>query len=365
MGCGKRERKCSLSDGVDLGFGLGRQPHHSQLSLLPKVSTSHAHLLLEAIATNLGSRPPVRSSTAWVLLARLDFQTSEDRPRLFLNVTLRTRDDNHGRRFPRPVLHCPLFASHLVAPRPPLSSNSSYRLQLILCSWQTALCLQMGCLQWSNKLSLVFSFLSSCSTGQRALHEISPAPAPPLQARCALPIPDPVSRFRQPQRVLPTARTVAVISNDSTEARLSSCSPSAHYYCAWWEAIWGLRLTVPPGRQPTSPAKPWPLLGCFGQHDTRVEHALICCIVSPCRWIRWADGLVCDHISVHSPGLVSPSSSCMSTGSIHSTINTLAGGCPVPAALEPGALTRSPSARLSRQPGCPVSSTLSEALSDA
>lgn len=296
-----------------LGIWTGPPTPPPQLSLLPKVSTSHAHLLLEAIATNLGSRPPVRSSIAWVLLAWLDFQTSEDRPRLFLNVTLRTRDGNHGRCFPRPVLHCPLFASHLVAPRPPLSSNSEYRLQLILCSWQTALCLQMGCLQRSNKLSLVFSFLSSCSTGQRALHE-SLQHRPPLQARCALPIPDPVSRFRQPQRVLPTARTVAVISNDPTEARLSSCSPSAHYYRAWWEAIGGLRAPVPPGRQPTSPAKPWALLGCFGQHDTRVEHALICCIVSPCRWIRWADGLVCDHISVHSPGLVTPSSSCNVNG---------------------------------------------------
>lgn len=46
-----------------------------QMSLLVKVSTSYAHLLLEAIATNFGTYPSTRSSThsstAWVLLTWL------------------------------------------------------------------------------------------------------------------------------------------------------------------------------------------------------------------------------------------------------------------------------------------------------
>lgn len=71
------------------------------------------------------------------------------------------------------------IASHRIQLRSPLSSNSSFRLQLILCSLQTALCLRMGCHvpSRSNKLSLVF-LLSSCSTGQRALTNL-PSTSPP------------------------------------------------------------------------------------------------------------------------------------------------------------------------------------------
>lgn len=200
------------------------------MSLLPQVSTSYAHLLLEAIATDFGARPYIiHSSTAWVLLARLDLQTSEDRPQLFLNLTLSTCDDNYGCRFPRPALQYALFASHLISLRSPLSSNPSYYLQLILCSWQTALCLRTGYIHGINRLSLVFSFLSACSTRHpgRGPSPISPAPAP-LQGPMRAPDSRP-SILVSPAATGAAYGTVALISQVSTGARLSSCSPFGRY----------------------------------------------------------------------------------------------------------------------------------------
>lgn len=101
MGCRKGNANAAYQMETCLGIWIGLPTPPLQMSLLPKVSTSHAHLLLEAIATNFRTRPSIRSSTAWVLLAWLDSQTSEDRPRLFLTLTLGTCDDNHGCRFPR------------------------------------------------------------------------------------------------------------------------------------------------------------------------------------------------------------------------------------------------------------------------
>lgn len=52
MDCRQWNVKPAYQMETSLGFGLGLQPHHSKC-LLVKVSTSHAHLLLEAIASQL------------------------------------------------------------------------------------------------------------------------------------------------------------------------------------------------------------------------------------------------------------------------------------------------------------------------
>lgn len=84
---------------------------------------------------------------------------------------------------------CNVLSSHCTSSRPrsPLSSNSSCCLQLILCSWQTALCLRTGCRDGSIdfRLSSPFSASTPPGTWQRGPSRISHSfstPAGPMRA---------------------------------------------------------------------------------------------------------------------------------------------------------------------------------------
>lgn len=115
-----------------LYLDLGIQPHHSKMSRLPEPSPprSYVHLLLEAIAANLGTRPrahaPTRPPiihlpTAWVLLARLDFQTSEVCLGYFcFGLEFGKCRPRSRLLFPLdcPALQYEAVVSHLVVPRP-------------------------------------------------------------------------------------------------------------------------------------------------------------------------------------------------------------------------------------------------------
>lgn len=144
----------------------------------------------------------------------LGLQNSKCCPQLFLNLTLGTCNGNYSCRFPRFSLQSALSAPHRTGPhRPPLTpfiKNSSHRLRLILCWRQTALFSLTECLHGSINFRLSSPFSAPAPPG-RGPSRISPAPGP-LQARCALPIPDPVSRFCHPQPVVPTVVPTVVLT---------------------------------------------------------------------------------------------------------------------------------------------------------
>ena len=246
-------------------------------------------------------------STAW-MLASLGPQDSRRCQQLFLNLTLGTCDGNYSCRFPRISLHSALSASHRTGPRrtpftPFIKFIPSSTPGTVLVADRSFLA--DGMPSWINKLSLVFSFLSSCSTRQRTLTNLSSAgsPADPMRA------PD----SRPSISVLPSApsgayRAVTVISHVSTEVRLRAAL-RVDILQQVGSHLGPGTASVPP--KLTGPVEPWAPLGRLGRHDTRVEHVFVCCIVSPCKWIKWASGLVRHHISVRSAGLVT-SSLCMS-----------------------------------------------------
>lgn len=282
MDCRQWKVKPAYQMETSLGFGLGLQPHHSKC-LLVKISTSYAHLLLEAIASQQLWTTSVHPPLTPLRGCSSNCQTSEDRPQLFLNLPLVTCDEHHVYRFPRLALQYLLFASH--SPRPPFTpfiKSIILCLLLILCSWQTALCSRTGFLHGALNFRLPSPFSAPAPPGRgssRNLSSTSP-PAGPMRAPDSRP-----SISVSPAARSAAYRTGAVMSPVSSEARLSSCSPSGcHRSC--WKAIWDLGPPVSPGKR-RALSNPGHLLAVL-DNMTPVSNLLFYCIVSPCRRISWA-----------------------------------------------------------------------------
>lgn len=163
------------------------KPHHFKCLCSPKNPRSppqYAHLLLEAIATNLGPCPSTRSSTAWVLHAFLEPSNFRRFPQLFLNLTSGTCNGDHGCHFDRLALQCALhvccIASHRTPFAPFIKSIPCFSaINTVLCSWQTAFCLRPGCSHGAINFRLSSPFSAPTPPGRQvALTNLSSADAP-------------------------------------------------------------------------------------------------------------------------------------------------------------------------------------------
>lgn len=254
------------------------------MSLLVKVSTSYAHLLLEAIATSFGTYPsthypthPLRgcSSSGWLP----NFRRS--------STAIFEHDPRYLRReswLSFPSLRIVICSLRITPPRPPSTPFIKF---IILSTIDTVLMadrslLAGGIPSWSNKLSLVFPFLSFWLHRAEGPHECLQHQPP-----CT---PDACSRF--PTQYLGFASrekcclphwcgNIPCLLRATALKLLSIWIPSRPL-----ENQLNLGPPVYPGNR-RALSNRGHLLAVL-DNMTPVMSVLICCIVSPCRRIRWA-----------------------------------------------------------------------------